>query len=195
MGRGVVGAPAHFIQATHMLKTQTLNLVGPDGDEPLTLTELPALVADRAARAALAAVGAPLDGGVISLALEHMPAVLKLQGRGLDLLAAFVQASRPVRHWSNLLIVQQAALALHAGFLVVRPRIEIPVTMMAEHIKRPGSDLAVNFCSPQIATVLHSGRATYRELETVLSTEDVYNLVELVNVEAVREWRALQQTT
>lgn len=178
-----------------MLKSITLNLAGPDGDEPLTLTELPALLADRAARAALAAVGAPLDGGVISLAMEQMPAVLKLAGPGLDLIAPFVQASRPVRHWSNLLTVQQAALALHAGFLVGRPKVEIPVTMMAEHIQRPGSDLAVNFCSPPLATVLHSGRASYRELETVLSTEDVYNLVELLNVEAVREWRALQQTT
>ena len=67
--------------------------------------------------------------------------------------------------------------------------------MMAEHIRRPGSDLAVNFCSPPLATVLHSGRASYRELETALSTEDVYNLVELLNVEAVRDWRAAQQTT
>lgn len=178
-----------------MLKTQTLNLSGPDGYEPLILTEAPALVADRAARAALAAVGAPLDGGVVSLALEHMPAVLKLAGPGLDLLAPFVQASRPVRHWSNLLIVQQAAMALHVGFLVGRPTLAIPVTYQAESIKRGSQDLAVNFCSPPIAAVLHSGRASYRELETVLSTEDVYNLVELLNVEAVREWRALQQTT
>lgn len=193
-----------------MLKTQTLHLPGRDGfkpippnapedfrpePDPLVLTELPALVADRAARAALSAVGAPLDGGVVSLAMEHMPAVLKLQGRGLDLLTPFVQASRPVRHWSNLLVVQQAALALHVGFLVGRPRLEIPVTMIAEQVRRPGSDLAVNFCSPTLATVLHSGRASYRDLETVLSTEDVYNLAELLNVEAVREWRALQQTT
>lgn len=178
-----------------MLKTRTLHLSGPDGHEPIVLTELPALVADRAARAALAAVGAPLDGGVVSLALEHMPAVLKLAGAGLDLLAPFVQASRPVRHWSNLLIVQQAAMALHVDFLVGRPKVEIPVTMVAEQITRPGSDLAVNFCSPPLATVLHSDRASYRDLETVLSTEDVYNLVELLNVEAVREWRALQQTT
>jgi len=178
-----------------MLKTVTLNLAAPDGDEPLTLTELPALAADRAARAALAAVGAPLDGGVVSLAMEYMPAVLKLAGPGLELIAPFVQASRSVRHWSNLLTVQQAALALHVGFLVGRPKVEIPVTMIAEQVRRPGSDLAVNFCSPPLATVLHSGRASYRELETVLSTEDVYNLVELLNVEAVREWRALQQTT
>ncbi len=193
-----------------MLKTQTLHLPGPDGfkpapadapsgyrpePDPITLTELPALVADRAARAALAAVGAPLDGGVVSLALQHMPAVLKLAGPGLDLIAPFVQASRPVRHWSNLLTVQQAAMALHVGFLVGRPSVDIPVTMQAESIKRGTADIAVNFCSPPLAAVLHSGRASYRELETVLSTEDVYNLVELLNVEAVRDWRALQQTT
>lgn len=175
-----------------MLKTQTLQLSGPDADEPLVITELPALVADRAARAALEAVGAPLEGGIVSLAMEYMPAVLKLGGPGLDLIAPFVQASRPVRHWSNLLKVQQAAMALHTGFLVGRPRLEIPVTMQAENIKRSANDLAVQFCSPSIAAVLHSGRASYRELETVLSTEDVFNLVELLNVEAVREWRALQ---
>lgn len=178
-----------------MLKTRTLQLSGPDGHEPLTLTELPALVADRAARRALAAVGAPPDGGVVALALEHMPAVLKLAGPGLDLLAPFVQASRPVRHWSSLLIVQQAALALHVDFLVGRPTLSIPITYQAESIKRGAQDLAVNFCSPPLAAVLHSGRASYHELETSLSTEDVYNLVELLNVEAVREWRALQQPT
>ncbi|APQ41934.1 hypothetical protein KEM14_gp43 [Xanthomonas virus phiXaf18] len=178
-----------------MLKTRTLHLAGPDGDEPLTISELPALVADRAARAALTAINAPLDGGVVSLALEHMPAVLKLAGRGMELLAPFVQASRPVRHWSNVLIAQQAALALHVDFLIGRPSIAIPVTMQADRITRgPGADAMVNFCSPPVAAVLHSGRASYRELETVLSTEDVYNLVELLNVEAVREWRALQQT-
>lgn len=175
-----------------MLKSQTLQLTGPDADEPLTITELPALVADRAARAALAAVGAPVEGGVVALAMEHMPDVLKLGRDGLELIAPFVQASRPVRHWSNLLKVQQAAMALHTGFLVGRQRLEIPVTMQAEHIKRSANDLQVQFCSPSIAAVLHSGRASYRELETVLSTEDVFNLVELLNVEAVREWRALQ---
>lgn len=185
-----------------MLKTQTLHLSGPDAykpdsddfpvPDPIVLTELPALVADRAARAALAAVGAPLDGGVVSLAMEHMPEVLKLGAPGLDLLSLFVQASRPVRHWANVLKVQQAAMALHTGFLVGRKRLEIPVSFQAEAIKQGAADLQVNFCSPVIATVLHSGRATYRDLETTLSTEDVFNLVELLNVEAVREWRATQ---
>lgn len=175
-----------------MLKSNTLHLGGRDADDPITLTELPALVADRHARAALAAIGAPLDGGVVALAMEHMPAVLKLAGPGLDLLGPFVQASRPVRNWSNLLIVQHAAMALHAGFLVGRPRLEIPVAVQANTITSKAAGLAVHFCSPPIAAVLHSGRASYRELETVLSTEDVFNLVELLNVEAVREWRAAQ---
>lgn len=177
-----------------MLKTVTLDLPGRDANDPITLTELPALVADRYARKALAAIGAPLDGGVVALAMEHLPEVLKLAGPGLDLIAPFVVASRPVHSWSNLLAVQQAALALHAGFLVGRQQLQVPVTMQAENITRGGADLCVHFCSPPLASVLHSGRASYRELETVLSTEDVYNLVELLNVEAIREWRALQTT-
>lgn len=176
-----------------MLKTISLHLSGRDAAEPLTLTELPALIADRHARTALAAIEAPTDGGVIALALEHLPAVLRHPDT-MSLLEPFVQASRPVREWTNVLAVQQAALALHAGFMVSRPRLEIPVTLVAESIKRSAGEVSVHFCSPALATVLHSGRATYRELETVLGTEDVFNLVELINVEAVREWRA-QQTT
>lgn len=187
-----------------MIKTTTLNLPGRDAyrltgepdsprvPDPLTLTELPALVADRYARTALQALGVPTDGGVISLALEHLPAVMRLGREAITLLEPFVQASRPVREWSNVLAVQQAALVLHAGFLVGRPRLEIPVAMQADSIRQSTGDLSVHFCSPHIATVLHSGRATYRELETVLSTEDVFNLVELLNVEAVRDWRAHQ---
>lgn len=177
-----------------MLKSVTLDLPGRDADDPITLTELPALLADRYARKALAAIGAPQDGGIVSLAMEFLPEVLKLAGPGLDLIAPFVVASRPVRNWSNLLAVQQAAMALHTGFLVGRPQLQVPVTMVAESVKRGTADLAVHFCSPPLASVLHSGRASYRELETVLSTEDVYNLVELLNVEAIREWRALQTT-
>ncbi|QRI46367.1 hypothetical protein [Xanthomonas phage X2] len=177
-----------------MLKTLALDLPGPDADDPIILTEAPALVADRAARAALAAVNAPLDGGIVALAMEHMPSVLKLAGRGIELLSPFVNLSRPVRHWTNLLTVQQAAIALHVGFLVGRPVIDVPVRMRAEHIKRSADDVSVSFCSPPLAAVLHSGRASYRELETVLSTEDVYNIVELLNVEAIRDWHAMQQS-
>jgi len=187
-----------------MLKSTTLHLPGRDAArptdapdfplvaDPVILTELPALVADRHARTALMAIGAPTEGGVISLAMQHLPDVLRLGQDAVALLEPFVQASRPLREWTNILTVQQAALALHAGFIVGRPRLEIPVAMQADAIRQSQGDLSVHFCSPHIATVLHSGRATYRELETVLSTEDVFNLVELVNVEAVREWRAHQ---
>lgn len=175
-----------------MLKSITLQLPGRDFD-PLTLTELPALVVDRIARAALTAIGAPLEGGIVGLALQHQALLLKDSEQAVALLEPLVQASRPVRSWQNVLAVQQAAMALHVGFLVGRPRVEIPVRMQGETITQD-DDLGVHFCSPQIAAVLHSGRASYRELETVLSTEDVYNLVELLNVESVREWRAHQTT-
>lgn len=175
-----------------MLKSATLQFPGRDSAAPVTLTELPALEADRYARAALAAIGAPVHGGVVSLALEHVPALLKDGPRAVSLLEPFVRSSRPVAGWQNVLAAQQAALALHVGFLVGRPTVEIPVAMRADSIRRGGADDAVHFCSPHIAAVLHSGRATYRELETVLSTEDVFNLVELANVEAIREWRATQ---
>lgn len=175
-----------------MLKTLTVVLPGRDKDNPITITELPALVADRHARAALAAADLPTDGGVVSLAFTHMPAILALGEVAADLLQPFVQADRAVRDWRNVLGLQQAALMLHAGFLVGRPRIEIPVNMQVDSVLRGSSELAVHFCSPAIATVLHSGRATYRELETVLSTEDAFNLAELVNVEAIREWLAHQ---
>lgn len=179
-----------------MLKTSSLNLPGRDeSGGPLIITELPALTADRHARAVLDALGVPNHGGVVSLALEHLPALLRAPDRAVGLLEPFVQASRPVRGWQNVLAVQQAALALHVGFLVGRPALEIPVAMRGDSIRRQGGaggEAAVNFCSPHIATVLHSGHATYRELETVLSTEDVFNIVELVNVEAIRDWRATQ---
>jgi hypothetical protein len=177
-----------------MLKSRTLQLAGRDADRPLTITEYPALVADRLARTALAAIDAPTDGGVVALVYQHMPAILTLGEQATDLLEPFVQADRALRDWRNVLVVQQAALALHAGFLVGRPRIEIPVAMQAESITRGSPDAAVHFCSPTLAAVLHSGRATYRELETVLSTEDAYNLVELVNVERIHEWHAHQTT-
>lgn len=173
-----------------MLKSTTLHLPGRDAD-PITITELPALVVDRVARTALAAIGAPVEGGIVALALQHQELLLKDSAQAMALLEPLVVASRPVRDWRNVLAVQQAAMALHVGFLVGRPRLQIPVRMQGEAITRD-DDLGVHFCSPQIASVLHSGRATYRELETVLSTEDVYNLVELLNVEAIRDWRAHQ---
>lgn len=175
-----------------MLKTTTINLPGRLTGQSVTLTELPALVADRYARTALAAAGLPQDGGIVALTYTHMPAILALGERSTALLQPFVSTDQPARGWRNVLALQQAALALHTSFLIGRPRIEIPVGMQAGAALHGMADLAVHFCSPAIATVLHSGRATYRELETVLSTEDAYNLAELVNVEAIREWHAHQ---
>lgn len=172
-----------------MLKSKTLQLT-----RPITITELPALIADRYARAALAELDVPLDGGIVALTFEH-GARLKAAGeRGLELLAPFVQADAQPSHWREVIAVQQAALLLHAGFMVGRKQIDVPVAMTAEGIKQGAGEDGVHFCSPGIAAVLHSGRATYRELETVLSTEDVYNLTELLNVESIREWRAHQST-
>lgn len=176
-----------------MLKSQTVALPDRGSPQLVTITELPALVADRAARAALTAIGADPDGGVVALAVQHAPAVQALGAAGIELLQPFVSADREPSNWRGVLQLQHAALALHVGFLVGRPQLQVPVAMQGEAIMRDSGTRAL-FCSPQIATVLHSGRATYRELETVLSTEDVFNIVELLNVEAVREWRAAQQS-
>ncbi|WHB31169.1 hypothetical protein [Xanthomonas phage NEB7] len=189
-----MGAPAHFIWSHAVLKQLTVNLTGADAGHPITLIERPALVADRLARTALAEAGAPLAGGVIGLVFEHMGAVRQLGERSNALLQPFVDADRQPLGWENVFVLQQAALLLHAGFVIDRPRLEAPVAMHVAGIQRGDSDVAVHFCSSHIATVLHSGHATYRELETVLSTEDVFNLVELVNVAAIRDWHALQSS-
>jgi len=181
----------HFFQpSTHMLKTITLTLPGRDALSPITLTELPALVADRYARVALIAADAPADSGVIGLAFAHLGAVRALGEASLPLLAPFVQTDRQPADWRNVMPLQQAALLLHAGFITTRQPIEYPVSMVAAGAQAGLGDEAVNFCSPAIAAVLHSGRASYRDLETVLSTEDAFNIGELLNVEAIREWRA-----
>lgn len=174
-----------------MLKKTQLSLCDRSG-HPITITELPALVADRHARAALTALGESPDGGVVALTFAHMPRLLKMGADAIELLAPFVQSDRQPDGWRAVLALQQAALSLHASFLIGRPQISFPVMMQAEAIQRGSGQDMVHFCSPPIAAVLHSGRATYRELETVLSTEDAYNILELLNVESIREWRAHQ---
>lgn len=180
-----------------MLKTQTLQLDGRDAGGVVTLTELPALVADRLARAALVEIDADPNGGLISLALKHLQDVRKLGERGMHLLLPFVDAGVPIRKavkdWKNVDKVIQAALLLHVGFLVGREVIAAPVTMRAEQLLASVPDVHVTFCSPFIAAVLESRHATYRELETVLSTEDAYNIVEILNVRAIHDWHAHQQ--
>lgn len=179
-----------------MLKTTTIALVGRDAGRTAILTEHPAMVADRLARNTLKQVGIDdLDGGVVALALKHLPAIRALGQPGLEMLQQFVKFEGNevrIRDWHNVERLQQAALALHVGFLVDREPLEIPVTMRAEQILDGGSDIRATFCSPHIAAVLESGKATYRELETVLSTEDCFNIVEILNVRAVRDWHASQ---
>ena len=99
-----------------------------------------------------------------------------------------LDVARDLHDWRNIGRLQQAALLLHVGFLVGREMIETPVAMQAAAITSGLGETRALFCSPHLATVLHSQLATYRELETVLSTEDVFNLLEIVNVEAIRDW-------
>jgi len=174
-----------------VLKTRKVALYGLDAGKVLTLTELPALVADRLARAALLAAGAEPRGGVVALAYQHMPQVLKLGEPALDLLAPFVgDAGSGLKDWRNVSRLQQAAVLLHADFLYGRELVEIPVALQTERIVKALPDMSVTFCSPHIAAVLSSRLASYHELETVLSTEDVFNLVEMLNVDGIREWTA-----
>lgn len=179
-----------------MLKTTTISLAGRDAGRTVTLIEHPALVADRLARDVLRRAGiADLEGGIVALALKHLPVIRALGQAGLEMLEQFVKFETPterVRDWHNVERLQQAALALHVGFMVDREPLDIPVTMRAEQIMDGGAEIYATFCSPHIAAVLDSGKATYRELETVLSTEDSFNIVEILNVRAVRDWHASQ---
>lgn len=182
-----------------MLKTTTIALAGRDTGRTVTLIEHPALIADRLARDVMKRAGIDdLEGGIVALAMKHLPTIRALGQAGLEMLEAFVRFDPAVgdvariRDWHNVERLQQAALALHVGFMVDREPLEIPVTMRAEQILDGGSDIHCTFCSPHIAAVLDSGKATYRELETVLSTEDSFNIVEILNVRAVRDWHAAQ---
>ena len=184
-----------------MLKTRIIELAGRDEGRQLLLTELPALTADRFARAALRRVKAPQEGGIMALAMFKQKEVLALGDEGQTLLAPFLQvvtaygeplALNDLKDWRNIARLQQAALLLHVDFLVGRDRLDSPVTMRAEQIMSGVNDVAATFCSPMLAAVLQSGKASYVELETVLSTEDAYNIVEILNVDAIREWQAAQ---
>lgn len=180
-----------------MLKTTTVALTGADDGHHVTLTELPAFTADRAARAALAAIGEDINGGVVAVALQHLGALRQLGTAGIALLQPFLGDAQatPIRDWRNVRRLQDAALLLHVGFLVGREALEIPVRIQAAMITQDMPDYAPSFCSAQIAAVLRSGKASYRELETVLSTEDVYNLVELLNIDALRHLLAQEKPT
>lgn len=189
-----------------MLKTHTLNLTGGDDGTALLLTELPALVADRVARTVLRLIGEPEDGGIITLAFKHLPQVRALGERGLQMLNGFVDARLPdgtaldlahaegvIKDWRNIEKIQQQALYLHAGFILSRESVDAPVAMRGEQILHGAPEVRVTFCSPLLAAVLESKLATYRELETVLGTEDVFNLQEINNVRAIRNWHESQK--
>lgn len=184
-----------------MLKTRTIDLSGRDAGRQIVLTELPALVADRYARTALRRVDGELQGGVVALAMRNQKDVIALGEEGQKLLAPFLGATdayglpfdmNDLKDWRNVARLQQAALLLHVDFLFGRELLDAPVSMRAEQIMSGAADTAATFCSPFIAAVLQSGKASYVELETVLSTEDAFNLVELINVDAIREWHAAQ---
>lgn len=180
-----------------MLKSKLIELAGKDEGRSVLIRELPALVADGYARAALRQIGADPDGGIVALALRHLSEVRALGDEGLRLLQCFVDTGTTPfepKDWRNIEKLQQTALALHVGFIVDRELIDIPVAMRAEQILDSVPDVRATFCSPHIAAVLESGKATYRELETVLSTEDVFNIVEILNVRAVHDWHAAQQS-
>lgn len=180
-----------------MLKTQTLTLTGRDEGLLVTLREKPALIADRYARDILNACDLPDDGGVVALAFKYLTDVRKALGEdALHVLDVFVDATyadnaRP-RDYRTPRRLQDASLMLCAGFIATREAVTMPITMQAETIKA-GTDARVTFCSPFIAAVLDSGKASYVELETVLGTEDAYNLAEILNVGAIRDWRAAQR--
>lgn len=184
-----------------MLNQRLIQLSGKDAGVALTLTELPALVADRYARAALARVDAEQLGGIVALAMRHTADIRALGEAGQSLLLPFLRAVdadgapfalETLKDWRNVDRLINAALALHVDFLIGREMIDVPVALQAQMILNTAPDVRVTFCSPHIAAVLQSKHATYRELETVLGTQDVFNLVELINVEAVQEWHAAQ---
>lgn len=191
-----------------MLKSKIVKLGGKDTGLKLRLHELPALVADRLARSVLDTLGVDRSTGIVALALKHVQDVKKLGPTGLELLMPFVEGTvehdgrthafdmqRDLQDWRNVERVQQLALHLHVGFLFERETLDMPVSFRAEQILHDSSDISVTWCSPFIAAVIQSKLATYRELETVLGTEDAYNLVEILNVEAIQNWQAHKDMT
>jgi hypothetical protein len=191
-----------------MLKSRVITLAGRDEGLKVRLTELPAMLADAHARMILRQLEEEQDGGISALAFKHSRDALKL---GADTLLPFLDGAvitfdpsgeRAGKHldvrkhlhdWRNVERLQNAAMLLHVDFMIGREALEVPVTFQAQQIMAGGGSLRATFCSLQIAAVLESQHASYRELETVLSTEDVFNLVEIINIAAIREWTAHQQ--
>ena|ERR1700748_961789 len=187
-----------------MLKKRTVTLEGRDSSFVLNLTELPALVADTHARKILKGIGEAPDGGIVALAFQHARAALKMDAGMLlpfvDGVVEGTQGARPldikndIKDWRHVSRLQHFALSLHVDFLIGRDTLDIPVTLQAQNILAGSATVCATFCSSQIAAVLSERLATYRELETILSTEDVFNLCEILNVTAIRDWQANQGT-
>jgi hypothetical protein len=188
-----------------MLKHRDITLGGKDEGRVIRLTELPAMTADRLARKLLKRLGEDEDGGLSALAFRHLKRALALDdGQGcVPFVEGFARdehglgrslnIARDLRDWRNVERLQQAAVSLHIDFLIGRDALEVPVRFQADGILSGANEYRTTFCSPQIAAVLESRLATYRELESVLSLEDVFNLVEILNVTAVRDWHAQQK--
>jgi hypothetical protein len=186
-----------------MLKTRDYELSGKDGGLPIRLLELPALCADRAARRILADIDEDIDGGVVSLAYQHLRAARALGENTSIALMEFVRGDvldvaggkpiytldvkRHVRDWRNVERLQNMALLLHVDFMVGRKQMELPVRMQAASILAD-TGARVTYCSPALSGVINSKYASYVELETVLGTEDVFNLAESINADSLREW-------
>jgi hypothetical protein len=188
-----------------MLKQRDFELTGRDKGLVVRLTECPALVADRLARRLLRDADADPDGGVIALAYRHLRDVRKIGENASIALMGFINGQaigdsgelspldpRKLRDWRNIERLQNIALLLHVDFMVGREAVEIPVRMQAASLLA-GSDAArVTYCSPALSAVINSRYASYVELETVLGTEDVFNLAESINIDSLREWMQAQ---
>lgn len=190
-----------------MIKTRDFALNGKDDGLPIRLRELPALLADRAARRLLVDIDEDEDGGVVALAYKHLRAVRDLGENGSVGLMPFVCGDvldvvggepihplivrKHVRDWRNIERLQNMALLLHVDFMVGRKAMDVPVRMQAASLLAD-SGARVTYCSPALSAVINSKYATYVELETVLGTEDVFNLAESINADSLREWMQAQ---
>ncbi|GJH28162.1 hypothetical protein [Caballeronia novacaledonica] len=191
-----------------MLKEIDVELHGRDAGSVVRLRELPAMVADRHARTALAAIDEDVSGGVIDLAMRCVQTVRKLGPRGLDLLMPFVKGDllgadaepiaplnvrKHIRDWRNVQVLQDAALLLHAGFVVGRAGLDVPIKLQAQIALAGGSDIEIKFCAPTIAAAIDAGMCSYVEANTIVGTEAIYDMLEILNVRALREFADAQR--
>lgn len=151
-----------------------------------TVCELPALQADTLARRVLKRHGFDPDGGVLSLTFDALDVPeVRADPDLLHFMPAFDFAALP--SFQAVWELQTSVLLMYSAFILERPPLEWPVRMQADAILRPDA-LRVSFCSPPLALVLSRRLATYAELSRDLSTEAVYNLAELLSVEAINDY-------